>query len=79
MPSFVWFRKDGNLNVMVDASFLLVNGTLSIPIIMGNVSPFASTEGVSYYCTAMNAFGTIRSQTTEAFVASKSSVMFHDA
>ena len=73
MPSFVWFRRDGNSYVEVDASFLLENGTLSIPIIMGVLSPHASTEGVSYYCTAMNAFGTIRSQTAEAFVASKSS------
>lgn len=62
-PTVIWFLNGIELN----SSLVLEDGTLSIPNI--TEGKYASREGVSYYCTATNTFGTIRSRSVDVFYA----------
>ena len=45
------------------------NGSYVFPNITEARSDIANGDGVEYYCTATNVFGTIRSRTVKAFYA----------
>ena len=56
---------------VVDDLFTMEDGSYVFPIITAADTEYASDGGVEYYCTASNAFGTIRSPTVRAFYAGK--------
>ena len=59
-PTIRWFR--GGTRLSLDSRITMnANGTLHIANITENTD--ATRAGTSYYCTAMNKFGTIRSRT----------------
>ena len=66
-PTIAWFRN----GTPVDAMF--INDTLRSLVVENvmNDGEYASGNGVPYYCTATNAFGTIRSPTVRAFYSCK--------
>ena len=55
----------------MDGQFIGENGTFVFPNITAADTEYASDVGVEYYCTATNAFGTIRSPNVTAFYACK--------
>ena len=52
-----------------DSTFVAASGSYIFPNITQQNSSYASGDGVEYYCTATNSFGTIRSRTVRAFYA----------
>ena len=52
---------------MVDDMFVTEDGSYVFPNITKADVEYASDDGVEYYCTATNDFGTIRSPTVRAF------------
>ena len=54
---------------VVDDLFTMEDGSYVFPNITAVDTEYASDVGVEYYCTASNAFGTIRSPTVRAFYA----------
>ena len=63
------FREVGDDNFVLDNAFKQEDGSYVFPNITAADSAYASGDGVQYYCTATNAFGTIRSRTVTAFYA----------
>ena len=55
----------------VDNQFRTEDGSYFVPNINPSDGTYASADGVEYYCTATNDFGTIRSRTARAFIASE--------
>ena len=55
----------------VDPTFVKDDGSFFFPNITEKNTTYASRDGVEYYCTANNSFGTIRSKTVKAFYACK--------
>ena len=53
----------------VDDEFKTEDGDYVFPNITQANSQYADEDGVEYYCTATNDFGTIRSPTVRAFYA----------
>ena len=53
----------------MDDQFTAEDGSYVFPNITAVNTSHASDVGVEYYCTATNAFGTIRSPTVRAFYA----------
>ena len=53
----------------MDNQFIGEDGSFVFPNITAEDTEYASDVGVEYYCTATNAFGTIRSPTVRAFYA----------
>ena len=53
----------------MDDQFTAEDGSYVFPNITAENTGHASDVGVEYYCTATNAFGTIRSPTVRAFYA----------
>ena len=53
----------------VDNQFRTENGSYFVPNINPSDGTYASVDGVEYYCTASNDFGTIRSRTATASIA----------
>ena len=53
----------------MDNVYRAANGSYVFPNITAADSAFADGDGVEYYCTATNVFGTIRSRTVRAFYA----------
>ena len=65
--SHLLFRYRGGV---VDSQFSqAADGSYYVNI--SNDGTYASAEGVEYYCTASNDFGTIRSRTATASIASE--------
>ena len=65
--SHLLFRYRGGV---VDDQFnQAADGSYHVNI--SNDGTYASADGVDYYCTASNDFGTIRSRTARAFIASE--------
>ena len=64
------YRKVNGVFV-VDSEFKAENGSYLFPNITEADMAYASGDGVEYYCTATNDFGTIRSRTVKAFYAGK--------
>ena len=56
---------------VVDSEFQAEDGSYLFPNITEAHMAYASGDGVEYYCTATNDFGTIRSRTVKAFYAGK--------
>ena len=54
---------------VVDDEFKTEDGDYVFPNIIQANSQYADDDGVEYYCTATNDFGTIRSPTVRAFYA----------
>ena len=54
---------------MSDDTFRQADGSYLFPNITAENLDHANGDGVQYYCTAKNAFGTIRSRTVRAFYA----------
>jgi hypothetical protein len=63
-PNITWYRSG-----VVDDQFTAEDGSYVFPNITAENTGHASGAGVEYYCTATNAFGTIRSPTVKAFYA----------
>ena len=55
---------------VVDNEFRQEDGSYFVTINPSD-GTYASADGVEYYCTASNDFGTIRSRTARAFIASE--------
>ena len=58
-----------NGSFMLDNEYRQEDGSYVFPNITAADSAYASGDGVEYYCTASNDFGTIRSRTVTAFYA----------
>ena len=67
-PTIAWFQNELPVNPMFVND---TTGSLMVSDTMGE-GEFASENGVPYYCTATNRFGTIRSPTVMAFYSRKS-------
>ncbi|CAI8037885.1 Contactin-5 [Geodia barretti] len=68
-PTINWFRGVPGGDFMMDNEFIQDDGSYIFPNITEANSAYASGDGIEYYCTATNAFGTIRSRTVRAFYA----------
>ena len=53
----------------MDNEYRQEDGSYLFPKITEANSTYASGDGIEYYCTATNDFGTIRSRTVRAFYA----------
>ena len=56
---------------VVDNQFRTEDGSYFVPNINPSDGTYASADGVEYYCTASNDFGTIRSRTATAIITSE--------
>ena len=56
---------------VVDNQFRQEDGSYFVPNINPSDGTYASADGVEYYCTASNDFGTIRSRNATASIARK--------
>ncbi len=80
-PTMTWYRRDDVVDVPVDASNVLSNGTLLVQNI--TEGEFASTAGVVYHCEATNTIGepefsaTIRSRDITVYYACKQFIHLH--
>ena len=63
------FRRVPDDDFMMDNEFIQEDGSYIFPNITEANSAYASGDGIEYYCTAANNFGTIRSRTVRAFYA----------
>ena len=54
---------------VVDNQFRQEDGSYFVPNINSSYGTYASDDGVEYYCTASNDFGTIRSRTATVSIA----------
>ena len=54
---------------MMDNDYGQEDGSYVIPHITEANSTYANRDGIQYYCTASNDFGTIRSRLVRAFYA----------
>ena len=63
------FREVGDDNFVLDNEYRQEDGSYVFPNITAADSAYANGDGVEYYCTASNDFGTIRSRTVTAFYA----------
>ena len=54
---------------IVDNEYRTADNSYVFPNITEADSAYASGDGIQYYCTATNGFGTIRSRTVKAFYA----------
>ena len=66
---FLFRYRKVNGSFMTDNEYRQENGSYVFPNITAADSAYASGDGVEYYCTASNDFGTIRSRTVTAFYA----------
>ena len=63
------FRRVPGGDFMMDNEFIQEDGSYIFPNITAADSAYASGDGIEYYCTATNDFGTILSKTVRAFYA----------
>ena len=61
---------------IVDNEYRTTDNSYVFPNITETDSAYASGDGIQYYCTATNDFGTIRSRTVKAFYAGVCTVLY---